>query len=193
MLVFFRSLSLMPVLREEVPREETLLWDQLSPPWRRPSLPLGSPSPPPHPTPEYSSNSPIYQPMSPPPPPSLPSSPNLHLGPTSPVFPMDRIISVMVPSPPPTPPLPVLVDQTNLRASRQRGRPHSKRQRLKMRSRTLIKDLVKEFGMDEGRVMLLEVMDSMGLTPGGPCTSCLSGGWCSRSAICSGLMKARFS
>ena len=193
MLVFFRSLSLMPVLREEVPREETLLWDQLSPPWRKPSLPLGSPSPPPRPTPEYSSNSPIYQPMSPPPPPSLPSSPNLHLGPISPVFPMDRTTSVMVPSPPPTPPLPVLVDQTNFRAFRQRGRPHSKRQRLKMRSRTLIKDLVKEFGMDEGRVMLLEVMDSMGLTPGGPCASCLSGGWCSRSAICSGLMKARLS
>ena len=62
-----------------------------------------------------------------------------------------------------------------------------------MRSRTLIKDVVKEFGVDEGRVMLLEVMDNMGLTPGGPCTSCLGGGWCSRSAICSALIKAHFS
>ena len=62
-----------------------------------------------------------------------------------------------------------------------------------MRSRTLIKDVVKEFGVDEGRVMLLEIMDSMGLTPGGPCTSGLGRGWYSRSAICSGLIKARFS
>ena len=59
-----------------------------------------------------------------------------------------------------------------------------------MRSRTLIKDLVKEVGVDEAKMMFLEVMDNMGLTPGGPCASCLSGGWCSRSAICSGLMKA---
>ena len=43
MLVCLRSLSLVPVMRDEVPREETLLWDQLSPPWRKPSLPLGSP------------------------------------------------------------------------------------------------------------------------------------------------------
>ena len=32
MLICFRSLSLMPVMRDEVPREEALLWDQLSPP-----------------------------------------------------------------------------------------------------------------------------------------------------------------
>ena len=152
-----RSLSFIPVMRDEVPREETPLWDQLSPPWRKPSLPLGSPSPPQQ-TPEFSSNSPIYCPGSPPPLPLLPSSPNLHLGPTSPVFPVDRTISAMVPSPPPTPPLPVLVDHTNFRASIQQGCPHSKRQRLKMRSRTLIKDAVKEFGVGEARVMLLEIM-----------------------------------
>lgn len=59
-----------------------------------------------------------------------------------------------------------------------------------MRTRTLIKDALKEFDGEGTSVMLLEVMDSMEFTPGGPYTSCLSGGWCSRSAICTGLMKA---
>ena len=62
-----------------------------------------------------------------------------------------------------------------------------------MRARTLIKDAIKEFEAEGTRTMMLEIMDSMGLTPGGPCNSCLAGGWCSRSAICTGLMKARLS
>ena len=62
-----------------------------------------------------------------------------------------------------------------------------------MRARTLIKDAVKEFEAKGTRMLLLEIMDSMGLTPGGPCNSCLAVGWCSRSAICTGLMKALLS
>ena len=55
-----------------------------------------------------------------------------------------------------------------------------------MRARTLIKDAVKEFEAEGTRMMLLEIMDSMSLTPGGPCNSWLGG----RSAIYTGLMKA---
>ena len=119
MLVGFRSLSLMPVLRDELPREETLLWDQLSLPWRKPSLPLVSPSLPLQQTPEYSSNSPIYHPGSLPPLPLLSSSPNLRLEGISQASHVDRTTFAMVPSPPPSPPCPVLVDHTNFRAFRQ--------------------------------------------------------------------------
>ena len=65
-----------------------------------------------------------------------------------------------------------------------------KERRAEFSALTLIKDAVKEFEAEGTRTLLLEIMDSMGLTPGRPCNSCLAGGWCSRSAICTGLMKA---
>ena len=38
--------------------------------------------------------------------------------------------------------------------------------------------------------MVLEAMDGLQLTPGGPCNTCLNGGWCSSSSICTALIKA---
>ena len=64
---------------------------------------------------------------------------------------------------------------------------------MKMRIRTSIRDGLKDSSADEVRVMVLEAMDSLRLTPGGPCNACLNGGWCSSSSICTALIKARLS
>ena len=44
-----------------------------------------------------------------------------------------------------------------------------------MRIRSSLRDGLKDFSADEIRVMALEAMDSLGLTPGGPCDACLNG------------------
>ena len=75
----------------------------------------------------------------------------------------------------------------------QRARPHSRRQRVKMRIRSSLRDGLKDFSADEIRMMALEAMDGLGLTPGGPCDACLNGGWCSTSSVCTALIKARLS
>ena len=53
-----------------------------------------------------------------------------------------------------------------------------------------LRDGLKDFSPDEIRVMALEAMSGLGLTPGGPCDSCLNGGWCSTSSVCTALIKA---
>ena len=62
---------------------------------------------------------------------------------------------------------------------------------MRMRIRSSLRDGLKDFSADEVRVMVLESMDGLGLTPGGPCDACLNGGWCSSSSICTALIKAR--
>ena len=47
--------------------------------------------------------------------------------------------------------------------------------------------------MDEVRVFTLEVMESLGLTPGGPWDACLNGGWCSMSSVGTAPIKSRLS
>ena len=60
-----------------------------------------------------------------------------------------------------------------------------------MRIRSSPRDGLKDFSADEIRVMALEAMDRLGLTPGGPCDACLNGGWC--SSVCTALIKAHLS
>ena len=62
---------------------------------------------------------------------------------------------------------------------------------MKMRIMSSLRDGLKDFSADEIRVMALEAMDSLGLTPGGPCDACLNGSWCSTSSVCTALIKAR--
>ena len=173
-----RGLSLEPVLREDLPLEDPSHWDRLTPP--------------------YEPTSPPYRPQTPrltPPPLPLPSSsPNLWEIPVSPPIPQGRTTSLRVPSqrrsrPRRTPLLPV-ENQEN-RATQQRARPHSRRQRVRMRIRSSLRDGLKDFSADEVRIMVLEAMDGLGLTPGGPCDACLNGGWCSSSSICTALIRAR--
>ena len=45
-----------------------------------------------------------------------------------------------------------------------------------MRIRSSLRDGLKDFSADEIRMMALEAMDGLGLTPGGPCGACLNGG-----------------
>ena len=59
-----------------------------------------------------------------------------------------------------------------------------------MRIRTSIRDGLKDFSVDEVRVMVLEAMDGLRLTLGGPCNDCSNGGWCSPLSICTALIKA---
>ena len=62
-----------------------------------------------------------------------------------------------------------------------------------MRIRNSLRDGLKDFSADEIRVMALEAMDGLDLTPGGPCDACLRGGWCSTSSVCTALIKAHLS
>ena len=39
----------------------------------------------------------------------------------------------------------------------------------------------------------MEVMDSLGLTPGGSCSAHAAGGWCSNVSICTSLITAHCS
>ena len=59
-----------------------------------------------------------------------------------------------------------------------------------MRIRSSLRDGLKDFSADEVRMMALEAMDVLGLTPGGPSDTCLNGGWCSTSSVCTALIKA---
>ena len=59
-----------------------------------------------------------------------------------------------------------------------------------MRIRSSIRDGLEHFSADEVRVMVLEAMDGLRLTPGGPCGACLNGGWCSASSVCTAPIKA---
>lgn len=85
-----------------------------------------------------------------------------------------------------TPPVPV----ENQGVQQQQAFPRSKRQCPKIRSRSSIEKGLEHLGQDEVQTMWLDIMDSMGLTPGGPCTSCLAGEWCSNTSICAGLINA---
>ena len=58
----------------------------------------------------------------------------------------------------------------------QQACPHSRRQRVKMRIRSSLRDGLKDFSADKIRMMALEAMSGLELTPGGPCNSCLNGG-----------------
>ena len=62
-----------------------------------------------------------------------------------------------------------------------------------MRIRSSLRDGLKDFSADEIRMMALEAMGGLGLTPGGPYEACLNGGWCGSSSICTALIKARLS
>ena len=62
-----------------------------------------------------------------------------------------------------------------------------------MRIRSFLRDGLNDFRADEIRVMVLEAMDGLGLTPGGPYDACLNGGWCSTSSVCTALIKSCFS
>ena len=176
---FYRNLSLEPVLREDLPQEDPSHWDRLMPP--------------------YEPTSPSYHPQTPrltPPLPLPSSSPNLWETPASPPIPQGRITSLRVPSqhcscPQRTPLLPV-ENQEN-QAMPQRAHPYSRRQRVKMRIRSSLRDGLKDFSVDGIRMMALEAMSGLGLTPGGPCGACLNGGWCGTSSVCTALIKAHLS
>ena len=62
-----------------------------------------------------------------------------------------------------------------------------------MRIRSSLRDGLKDFSADEIRMMALEAMSGLGLTPGGPCDAGLNGGWCSTSSVCTALIKAHLS
>ena len=149
-----RNLSLESVLREDLPQDNPSHWDRLTLP--------------------YKPTSPPYHPQTPcltPPPLPLPSSsPNLWEIPASPPIPQGRTTSLRVPSQwcsrCPRTPLHPVENQENW-ALQQRARPHSRRQRVKMRIRSSLRDGLKDFSADEIRVMALEAMDGLGLTPGG--------------------------
>ena len=62
-----------------------------------------------------------------------------------------------------------------------------------MRIRSSLRDGLKDFSTDEIRMMALEAMSGLGLTPGGPCDALLNGGWCSTPSVCTAWIKARLS
>ena len=59
-----------------------------------------------------------------------------------------------------------------------------------MRIRSSLRGGLKDLSADEIRVFTLEAIDSLGLTPGGPCNAFLNRGWCSISSVCAALIKS---